>query len=118
MPYDRTKTEKAALGEIDESNVVMLGPIEVPYLAFRRSELKRMEANLKDPEGIMNAIYDFANYRHKGTLPREDYDEWVSLEAVMAYYMDNRGGQKKPATPAATAEQVSSSTTGDSSEPS
>ena len=103
MSYDRTKTEKAAQGQIDEAFVVDLGPIEVPYLAFRKSELKRFEELVEDPQGWLTAIYDCANYRFKGTLPREDFDEFVSIDMAVAYYTNNRSGQKKPVTPAATA---------------
>ena len=103
MPYDRTKTEKAAQGMIDENFVVMLGPIEVPYLAFRKSELRRLEELIETPAEWLTAIYDIANYRLKGQLPREDFDEFVSIDMAVQYYTDNRSGSKKAATPATPA---------------
>jgi hypothetical protein len=99
VAYDRTKTEKAALGLIDEDHFVPCGALEVPYLAFRKSELTRINDCVADPEKIMDVIYDVCNYRYKGTLPREDFDEFVTLEHAMAFLIDNRGGQKKAVSP-------------------
>lgn len=95
MPYDRTKTEAAALGLIDENVVVVCGPLEVPYLAFRKTELTRMSETAGDADKFMDALFEMINYRFKGTLPREDFDEFVSVEHVSAYIIGNRSGQKK-----------------------
>jgi len=95
VAYDRTRTEKAAFGVIDEAHYVECGPLEVPYLSFRKSELKAIEESHEDPEAFFDTMYTIINYRYKGTLPREDFDEFCSVQDVMAYFLNNRSNQKK-----------------------
>lgn len=95
MAYDRTRTEKAAFGVIDETHYVECGPLEVPYLSFRKSELTAIEASHEDPNEFFDVMYKIINYRFKDTLPREDFDQFCSIEDVMSYFLNNRSNQKK-----------------------
>jgi hypothetical protein len=95
MAYDRTRTEKAAFGLIDNDHYVECGPLEVPYLAFRKSELKKVEETHEDPDAFHEAMFEVINYRYGGELPREDFDEFVSIQDLLAYFISNRSNQKK-----------------------
>ena len=95
MAYDRTRTEKAAFGIIDEDHYVECGPHEVPYLAFRKSELKRVEEAHDNPDDFHDVMFEIVNYRYKGTLPKEDSDEFVAMPDLLAYFIANRSNQKK-----------------------